>query len=146
MRHPTASFNPPPATPVAGHAPRQQPNNPSLFRRALFDFNKATLKQTHVTELDEAIEKIRSKDISTHTIKVVGHTDDIGSNAYNKKLALRRAQAVKDYMVSKRVDPNKIEVEGKGEQDPIASNKTKEGRSQNRRVSVVFTAEETLRQ
>jgi len=113
---------------------------------ALFDFDKATLRQAHISELDEAIDRVRKGGVSTQAIEIVGHTDSIGTPSYNDKLSLRRAQAVKDYMVAKGVDPDKIKVEAKGEREPVADNKTKEGRSKNRRVHVVFTGQESVKQ
>jgi OOP family OmpA-OmpF porin len=66
----------------------------------------------------------------------IGHTDSIGSDAYNQKLSVRRAESVKAYLVSKGVEPNRIYTEGKGEKQPVASNKTKDGRQKNRRVEI----------
>jgi OOP family OmpA-OmpF porin len=66
----------------------------------------------------------------------VGHTDWVGSDAYNQRLSVRRAEAVKAYMVSKGVPANRIYTEGKGEKQPIADNKTNDGRAKNRRVEV----------
>ena len=66
----------------------------------------------------------------------MGHTDSIGTEAYNLKLSERRAQAVKAYLVSKGIDASRIYSEGKGEAQPIASNKTAEGRAKNRRVDI----------
>ena len=67
---------------------------------------------------------------------VVGHTDSIGTDEYNRKLSLRRADSVKNYLVSQGVPQIKIRAEGRGESEPVASNKTAGGRSQNRRVEV----------
>jgi len=67
-----------------------------------------------------------------------GHTDGVGSDAYNKKLSLARAEAVKTYMVSQGVSADKIRVEGKGKSNPIASNDTEEGRAKNRRVEITL--------
>src|SRR3546814_17929576 len=73
---------------------------------------------------------------SLETIIAVGHTDSIGTEKYNQGLSERRAASVKAYLVSKGVDPNRIYTEGKGELQPVASNKTREGRAQHRRVEL----------
>ena len=67
-----------------------------------------------------------------------GHTDSIGTDAYNQKLSERRAKSVKEYMVAKGVPAAKITMLGKGETQPVATNKTKEGRAKNRRVDIEF--------
>jgi len=76
------------------------------------------------------------KMMTLEVVIAVGHTDSVGSNQYNQKLGARRAAAVKAYLVSKGVDANRVYTESKGETDPIATNKTAEGRSKNRRVEV----------
>jgi OmpA-OmpF porin, OOP family len=76
------------------------------------------------------------KAINLEVIIAVGHTDSVGSDAYNQKLSLRRSQAVKAYLVSKGIDKTRIYTEGKGEKQPVADNKTKEGRAKNRRVEI----------
>jgi len=69
-------------------------------------------------------------------IIAVGHTDSVGTDAYNEKLSVQRSETVKAYLVSKGVEKNRIYTEGKGESSPVADNKTKEGQAKNRRVEI----------
>lgn len=105
---------------------------------AFFDFDKSIVKPEGKAKLDELIKALSGMD--TEVIVAVGHTDWIGTDAYNQKLSERRAKAVKAYLVSKGVPANKIFTEGKGKKQPIASNKTREGRAKNRRVEVEVVA------
>ena len=99
-----------------------------------FDFDKSVLKPLGKAKLDDLVGKL--KGISLEVIIAVGHTDSVGSDAYNQTLSTKRADAVKAYLVSKGVEKNRIYTEGKGESSPIADNKTKEGQAKNRRVEV----------
>ena len=101
---------------------------------AFFDFDKSVLKPEGKAKLDDLVAKV--KNISLEVIIAVGHTDAIGTDAYNQKLSVRRAEAVKAYLVSKGIEKNRVYTEGKGEKQPIADNKTKEGRAKNRRVEI----------
>jgi OOP family OmpA-OmpF porin len=101
---------------------------------AFFDFDKSVVKPAGKAKLDDLVAKI--KVINLEVIIAVGHTDSIGSDAYNQKLSVRRAEAVKAYLVSKGIEKNRVYTEGKGEKQPVASNKTKEGRAKNRRVEI----------
>ena len=103
---------------------------------ALFDFDKAILKEQGKAELHNLDEYIKSKELQVVDINVIGHTDSMGSEEYNQGLSERRAMAVKEYMVSEGIDATIIDVSGKGESEPVASNDTDEGRALNRRVEI----------
>ncbi|MBC7195681.1 MAG: OmpA family protein [Deferribacterales bacterium] len=103
--------------------------------RVLFDFNKFTLKPEAREALDVIAGVIREN--PSTTILIVGYTDNVGSEDYNLKLSLQRAQSVADYlMYCQNIDPDKFKIEGKGEADPVANNDTEEGRAKNRRVEI----------
>ena len=101
---------------------------------AFFDFDKATLKPEGKATLNDLAAKV--KGINLETLITTGHTDSVGSDAYNQRLSVRRANAVKAYLVSQGVAADRIVVEGKGESKPVATNKTAAGRAKNRRVEV----------
>jgi len=130
------SAPPPPPPPAAAPAAKPKPVAEKITFAAdvLFDFDKATLKPEGKAKLDELAGKV--KDINLEVVIAIGHTDSIGSDAYNQKLSVRRAESVKSYLVSKGIEPNRVYTEGKGEKQPVASNKTKEGRQKNRRVEI----------
>jgi len=101
---------------------------------AFFDFDKSVIKPEGKAKLNDLADKVKA--INLEVIIAVGHTDSVGSDAYNQKLSMRRSQAVKAYLVSKGIDKTRIYTEGKGEKQPVADNKTKEGRAKNRRVEI----------
>nr|WP_315201653.1 OmpA family protein [uncultured Albidiferax sp.] len=101
---------------------------------AFFDFNKSVLKPEGKAKLDDLVSKV--KGINLEVIIAVGHTDSVGSDAYNQKLSVRRSEAVKAYLVSSGIEKNRVYTEGKGEKQPVADNKTAEGRAKNRRVEI----------
>ena len=76
------------------------------------------------------------RSVALEVIIAVGHTDAVGSDAYNQKLSVKRSEAVKAYLTSKGVEKNRVYTEGKGEKQPVADNKTGEGRAKNRRVEI----------
>jgi OOP family OmpA-OmpF porin len=122
----------PAAAPKPAAAPVTQ--KITLSSDVLFDFDKAIVKPEGKTKLDDLVGKLKA--VNLEVIIAIGHTDSVGSNAYNQKLSVRRANAVKAYFVSKGIPANRIYTEGKGETSPIASNKTAEGRQKNRRVEI----------
>ena len=101
---------------------------------AFFDFDKSVIKPEGKAKLDDLIGKI--KGINLEVIIAVGHTDAVGSDSYNQKLSVRRSESVKAYLVTKGIEKNRVYTEGKGEKQPVADNKTAEGRSKNRRVEI----------
>lgn len=101
---------------------------------AFFDFDKSVLKAEGKAKLDDLVSKMGG--INLEVIIAVGHTDSVGSDAYNQKLSVRRSEAVKAYLVQKGIEKNRVYTEGKGEKQPVADNKTSEGRAKNRRVEI----------
>ena len=100
----------------------------------LFDFDKSVEKPDGKSKLDDLSSKMRG--VNLEVVIAIGHADSIGSDAYNQKLSVRRAESVKAYLVSKGIEANRIYTEGKGEKQPVADNKTREGRAKNRRVEI----------
>lgn len=103
---------------------------------ALFSFDKSELKPEGRERIKAYREEAKAELSRADRIKITGHTDNVGSQEYNKKLSLRRAEAVRDYLVSIGVDPNKLEISGEGKDRPVADNSTEAGRAKNRRVEV----------
>ena len=138
---PVAVPPPPPPPPPAPAKPAPAKPKPApvaekvtLAADVLFDFDKSVLKPEGKAKLDDLANKVRA--INLEVVIAIGHTDSIGSDAYNQKLSVRRAESVKAYLVSKGVEPNRVYTEGKGEKQPVADNKTRDGRAKNRRVEI----------
>jgi OmpA-OmpF porin, OOP family len=128
-----------PAPVVAAPAPAPAPapvaaSKVTYAADAFFDFDKAVLKPEGKAKLDDLVDKV--KGVNLEVIIAVGHTDSVGSDAYNQKLSIKRSDAVKAYLVSKGIEKNRVYTEGKGEKQPVADNKTSAGRAKNRRVEV----------
>lgn len=130
---PAATPAPKAAAPVVAPAPPAA-TKVTYAADAFFDFDKAVLKPAGKAKLDDLVGKV--KGINLEVIIAVGHTDSVGSDAYNQKLSVKRSEAVKAYLVSKGIEKNRVYTEGKGEKQPVADNKTKEGQSKNRRVEI----------
>lgn len=104
--------------------------------KTFFDFDKSVIKPEGKVTLDNLYNKV--KDVKVEVVILVGHTDSVGSVQYNIKLGQRRAEAVKAYLISKGMDANLIKTSSKGKSDPIADNKTIQGRAANRRVEITI--------
>lgn len=103
-----------------------------------FDFNKSTIKEESYSELNRLLALFDQ--IPGLVVEIGGHTDAIGSDAYNEQLSQDRANAVRDYLLSKDISEERIVAKGYGESLPVATNDTDEGRQQNRRVEFKILA------
>ena len=111
------------------------PTKEQIVLHGIVDFNKANIRSDSIALIEEAAAKL--KEDGNLGVVVEGHSDSKGSPEYNQKLSLRRAEAVRDYLVRLGVDRGRIVVIGKGAGEPIATSATREGRMQNRRVVLV---------
>ena len=106
----------------------------TYLANTLFDFDRSTIKPAGKQALDQLVAKLK-----TMTVEIaiaVGHTDSVGTDAYNLRLGMRRAEAVKQYLVSQGLEAGRIYSDTKGETQPVATNKTSAGRAENRRVVI----------
>ena len=134
---PAARPAPPPPPAAARPAPAPQPpaaTKVTYAADAFFDFDKSVLKPEGRAKLDDLVGKV--KGINLEVIIAVGHTDSVGTDAYNQRLSVSRAESVKAYLVSKGIEKNRVYTEGKGEKQQVADNRTAEGRAKNRRVEI----------
>jgi OmpA-OmpF porin, OOP family len=123
---PAARPAPPPPAPVSEKV--------TFAADAFFDVAKWALKPEGKAKLDDLVSKMGG--INLEVIIAVGHTDSDGGDAYNQKLSVQRSESVKAYLVGKGIEKNRVYTEGKGEKQPVADNKTKEGKQKNRRVEI----------
>jgi OOP family OmpA-OmpF porin len=140
---PVAAVAPAPA-PAAAPAPAPAPvpaapaapaiEKVSFAADAFFDFDKAVLKAEGKAKLDDLADKV--KGLNLEVIIATGHTDSRGADTYNQKLSVKRADAVKTYLTGKGVEASRVYTEGKGEAQPVADNKSDDGRAKNRRVEI----------
>jgi OmpA-OmpF porin, OOP family len=130
---PRAAPAPAPA-PAPAVVPAPTSEKVTFAADAFFDFDKAVLKPEGRAKLDDLVSKMTG--LNLEVIIAVGHTDSVGGDAYNQSLSVRRSEAVKSYLTSKGVEKNRVYTEGKGEKQPVADNKTAEGRAKNRRVEI----------
>ena len=99
-----------------------------------FDYDKSTLRPEDIAIIDQNAADL--KEWGDIDVEVSGHTDSRGSDEYNMGLSLRRAEAVRDYLITKGISADRLTAKGSGESQPIADNNTDEGRFQNRRVEL----------
>lgn len=115
-----------------------------LFKeKVLFGFDRSDLTSSAQTNLDKLVNVLQK--YPDTDIQIIGHTDSKGTDEYNQGLSERRARAVASYLSSQNVSSSRLTTKGMGESDPIATNDTDEGRSQNRRVEFVITANEKMK-
>lgn len=136
----------PPPAPVAAEPPPPPPapmvlTKTETMRLAItFDFNKAVIKEEYMGEVERAANFLKRYP-GVHAV-IEGHTDSVGSDAYNLKLSERRAEAVRNALIERYgISESRLTAEGFGKSKPIASNSTSEGRAENRRVVAVMKAE-----
>ena len=100
-----------------------------------FDFNRSNVREDVRKRLSRVIQLL--EEMPAIDVEIVGYTDDIGSQEYNLTLSLRRAEAVRDYMVTRGIEYKRLSVAGRGKAEPLVSNSTPQGRAVNRRVEFV---------
>ena len=131
---PAKPVAPPPPPPPPPAPPAPVVSKVTFAADAFFDVNKSIVKPEGKAKMDDLASKIQG--VNLEVIIAVGHTDSDGGDAPNQALSVRRSEAVKAYLVSKGIEKNRIYTEGKGEKQPVADNKTKEGKAKNRRVEI----------
>jgi OOP family OmpA-OmpF porin len=152
---PAPRVAPPPPPPPAAPPPPPPPPRPAppppapvsekvtFAADAFFDLAKSNLKPEAQAKLTDLVDK--TKGINLEVVIAVGHTDSTGNAALNQKLSVARAEAVKNFLTSKGIEKNRVYTEGKGSSQPVADNKTAEGRAKNRRVEVEVVGTRTRR-
>ena len=111
---------------------------------ANFGFDNDSLSSNAQQQLATFASTVRKSNINPSSVSVVGHTDSIGPESYNQTLSERRANSVASYLSNQGIDRTVMQVSGRGESQPVASNKSKEGRAQNRRVDIKVTGQRTM--
>ncbi|HWR76052.1 MAG TPA: OmpA family protein [Thiobacillus sp.] len=131
---PRAAVTEPTPAPLAA-VPEPAPAMKLVMEGVNFDFDKAVIRQEDIPKLDRDVATLKTwGDVN---VEVAGHTCSIGTDAYNMGLSRRRAEAVRNYLISKGVSADWLTARGYGESQPVASNATLEGRVKNRRVELV---------
>jgi outer membrane protein OmpA-like peptidoglycan-associated protein len=127
---------PPPPKPAPKPKPKPAPKveRTIILDDVLFDFDRSNIKPEAAAILDRLVSFMNEN--KDKKVSLSGHTDSVGTEAYNQKLSERRVSSVRDYVVKKGVESGRVSGQGFGESKPIADNKTREGRAKNRRVEI----------
>jgi outer membrane protein OmpA-like peptidoglycan-associated protein len=99
-----------------------------------FAFDRADIKPSMRPILDQLASGLASQ--PNTEMRIIGHTDSVGSDPYNDRLSMERAESTRQYLVERGVNPRQIQVAGRGEHEPVADNTTDAGRAKNRRVEI----------
>ncbi len=126
-----------PGTPAGAKVDARGCEEQLVLRGVNFEYNSAMLTAQDRSILDSVVDILAQR--PAFDVNVVGHTDSAGPDAYNQDLSLRRANAVRDYLISKGIPREKLSADGRGESEPVESNDTAEGRAMNRRVTLEFS-------
>jgi outer membrane protein OmpA-like peptidoglycan-associated protein len=133
---PVAALAEPAPAPVAALAePAPALPQKLVLEGVNFDFDKATIRQEDLPNIDKDVATLEQW--GNVNIEVAGHTDSRGSDAYNIDLSQRRAEAVRNYLISKGIAADRLSAKGYGESQPVADNATEDGRFMNRRVELI---------
>lgn len=124
-------YNPPPPPPVAVEAVVEE--KIIITQKIHFEFDRAVIRPISYPILDDVADLLR-RNPQIRRVRVEGHTDWIGSDAYNQRLSQARARSVRDALVQRGIEPDRLEAMGYGESRPIADNNTVQGRARNRRT------------
>jgi outer membrane protein OmpA-like peptidoglycan-associated protein len=122
-------------TPPPPPAPKPEPVLPASLPSGYFQFDESTLLPEARAKLDDVAAFMHNN--SNVLVEIQGHTDSVGTEAYNHALGQRRADAVFEYLTLKGINPNRLKTVSFGETSPVASNATAEGRARNRRVDLI---------
>ena len=119
-------------------APNRAIRRPTRARLPIyFESNSANLTPEGRTLLGNAASALKGDSLEAFRFRIEGHTDDVGPGDFNQRLSVRRAEAVRDFLVSQGVEPKRLEAVGEGEAAPVAPNSSADGRQRNRRVELV---------
>ncbi|HCH44136.1 OmpA family protein, partial [uncultured Algoriphagus sp.] len=105
-----------------------------VFENVFFDFDKYNLKQESMSSLKRLVKFLNEN--PNVNIMVTGHTDNVGSSAYNQTLSLQRAKSVQDYLIQNGMHPGRVLVEGKGDKEPMVPNTNAQNQALNRRITI----------